>query len=102
MKTSSNTVLPEFESRGLYMFVNFNKEIIPATEEESETFTYDTAKFNKSATRTERIEAIIATNYPTYGAELAVLNNTDEDARIEYLAFREQAKELATRSFLEV
>jgi len=102
MKTNSNAILPEFETRGLYMFVNFNEEIIPATAEESETFTYDTAKFSKSATRAERIEAIIATKYHTYGSELAAINNTDEDAKTEYLAFREQAKTLATRSFLEV
>lgn len=100
METQSNSQLEEFVLRGKYMFVYFNERITESTDEEPAKYTYQCAKFLKSATIAERIEAIIGAMYPTYGSELAAINSADEEKKTEYMAFREQAKLLALRSFV--
>mgnify|MGYP001774133333 CR=1 FL=1 len=101
METVIDQQLPTFEKRGLTLRVNFNEEEFIQESEGQEPKTmwrYTTAAFPVTASRPERIEAIIATRYPSYGSELAAINNggAETDA---YHAFRELAKQLANDSF---
>ena len=101
METVIDHQLPKFERRGMMVRVNFNEQQFTQESEGQEPKTmyrYTTACFGKTAGRDKRIESIIATKYPTYGAELAALNNGGQDAD-EYHAFRDLAKQLATESF---
>lgn len=97
MKTTWTEKPPSIEKRGRRVRVNFGVEEVERTDEDGETRTEYrgyTASFDVTASRDQRVEAIIAAKYPTYGSELAALNNGggEKDA---YLAFREEAKALA-------
>lgn len=74
METQSNNQLPEFEYLGNTLRINFDEKFV---EKEDTTFyQYKTAVVSKSAGLNERIEAIVAAEYPTYGAELAAKNGS--------------------------
>ena len=74
METQSNNQLPEFEYLGNTLRINFNEKFVE--KEDMTYYQYKTAVISKSASLDERIEAIIATEYPTYGAELAAKNGS--------------------------
>lgn len=101
METTSNEKLQKFKNLGLTLIINFNEVIETVEDSDGEMRTqykYTTAKVCKTSSRDERIEAIIKTKYPTYGAELAAIHKAgpEHDA---YLALRELAKTVATESF---
>lgn len=93
--------LPKFQTLGMTLIIRCNEIANITTDdngEEQVRYEYDTAKVCKTSSRDERIEALIKTRYPTYGAELAALHKEGVE-KDEYLAFRELAKQVATESF---
>ena len=101
METYSRDKLPLFEYIGNKVRVNFDETIVQNTPEDSEpyeSYKYITACFSKTASRAERIEAIIQTKYHSYGAELAAINGTAEE-KLEHDAFVTQAKAITQQSF---
>lgn len=83
--------------------IRFNFDIEPLDEENEDGVveTYyccRTAEFDETASRDRRIEAVIATRYPTYGAELGAINDGGQEAD-EYYAFRQRAKNLVDSAF---
>jgi len=101
METVVDKELPQFEARGRVLRVNFHGATFTSVADDGTERTmwrYTTAEFPKVANRDERIEAILATRYPTYGAELAAINNGGVEAD-KYHTFRTEAKQLATESF---
>lgn len=96
MKTNWSKEPPTYEKLGRRVRINFDVEAVERTDEDGETrkeYRGYTASFDVTASRDKRIEAVIAARYPSYGAELAALNNGG-DEKDEYLAFRSRAKEL--------
>ena len=89
--------LPAYQVFGMTLVINFDEREVE-TEDGGTQYVYTTAKMCKTSTRDQRIEAIIKTRYPTYGAEFAAMHKTGPAAD-EYMAFREKAKQLATESF---
>ena len=87
--------LPKYQHLGMTIVINFDETAVES--EEGVRYEYTTAKV-KASSRDERIEAIIKTKYPTYGAELAAMHKGGEH-ELEYDLFREQAKQLADESF---
>jgi hypothetical protein len=57
-------------------------------------YNYTTACIDKASSRDEIIEAIVATKYPTYGAELAAINGTTTELQ-EHRDYVTLAKALA-------
>jgi len=98
MRVNSNDKLPEYQVIGPTLRIHWNYEEVPETEDTPAGWSCDEAVVPKTASRSQIIEAIIATKYPTTGAELAAINNGDEDYEI-YQAFRTVAKSLADRWF---
>lgn len=101
METYSRDKLPLFEYIGNKVKVNFDETVVQNTPEDSEqyeAYTYITACFPKTASRAERIEAIIRTKYQSYGAEISAINGT-EAQQIEHSSFVSQAKNIAQQSF---
>ena len=100
MNTQANEKQPEFQFLGDKLRINFDEVVETKTDEEGNeitTYKYLTACVNKSSTLNERIEAIIHTKYPTYGAELAARNGTVLEA-FEYNKHVSLAKYLAKKS----
>lgn len=89
--------LPKFQKLGMTLVMRFNEREI-VTEDDGVRYEYDVAKVCKTSSRVERIEAIIKTRYPTYGAELAAIHKEGVE-HDEYLTFRELAKQIASESF---
>lgn len=103
MKTTANEPLPRFQRLGMTLVINFDETPEEVTDDNGKTYTryhYLTAKVKKTATSDQRVEAIIATRYPTYGAELAAINNGGQETD-DYRAFRAAAKQLAKESFAQ-
>lgn len=101
METTSKERLPKYQRLGMQLIVNFNEQEINSLDEDDKPvieYRYDTAKVCRTSNRDERIEAMIATRYPTYGAELAAMHKTGVEAG-EYAEFRELCKITATESF---
>lgn len=63
-----------FEHLGNTLRINFDEKFVE--KEDTTYYQYKTAVVSKSASLAERIEAIVATEYPTYGAELAAKNGS--------------------------
>lgn len=100
METESREQLPMFEYRGLKLRINFNEEVVSNTPEDAEPYTsykYLTAVVDKTSTYNERVEAIIATKYPTYGAELSAKNKSVQ-SEYEHDKHVKLAKHLAANS----
>jgi len=96
METIVDRQLPKFEKRGRTMRVNFNEQEFTQESEGSEPKTmwrYTTAEFSPVASMRERVEAIIATRYPTESSEFRA-----SDTR-EYRDLVDQADMLARESF---
>ena len=94
MRVNSNDKLPEYQVIGSKLRIHWNYEEVPETEDTPSGWSCDEAAVRKTASRDQIIGAIIATKYPTPGAELAVINNGGQDYD-DYQAFRAMAKSLA-------
>lgn len=96
METIIDHQLPKFEKRGRMIRVNFDEEQFTqeADGEEPKTmWRYTTAAFSATASRVERVEAIIATRYPTDGTEARAATS------LAYLDLVDRAEMLALESF---
>ena len=99
MKTQSDIQQPKFLAIGDDLHINFNETIVQADVEDGEPVTmynYETAVVKKTCDYRMRVESIVAVRYPTYGAELAALRDTDK--AIEHNEFVMFAKDLAIES----
>jgi hypothetical protein len=94
MRVKSSTKLPEYQVIGPTLRIHWNYEEVPETEDTPAGWSCDEAAIPKTASRGQIIEAIIATKYPTTGAELAAVNNGGQEYD-DYQAFRATAKSLA-------
>ena len=99
MKTQSDIQQPKFLTIGDDLHINFNETITQIGVEDGETVTmynYETAIVKKTCDYRQRVEAIVAVRYPTYGAELAAMRDADKaTTHDEFVTF---AKSLATES----
>lgn len=95
MKVTSYTKLNTYEVDGNDLAIYWNEQEHEPKENETEIYwTYDHAQVFASDSRNVLIEKIMATRYPTAGAEVAAICNGGESAA-EHEAFRVQAKTLA-------
>ena len=90
--------LPRFQTFGMTLVINFDERAVRDDEHDVTRYEYTTAKVCKTSCRDERIEAIIKTKYPTYGAELAAMHKGGVEMQ-EYTELRALAKTLADESF---
>ena len=96
MRVFSDNKLPTYQVIGAKLRIHWDEqEVTRETDEGVETlFSYEEACVPVNASRSAIIEAIMATKYPTPGAEFAALQNGPEKAA-EHQAMRELAKSLA-------
>lgn len=95
MKTQSPSALPTYERVGQKYRIHINETVIQNEEGES-FYMYDTCCVPLLATRSQRIEALIATKY-TVTEEIATINNRHEkpDEYQKYQDFRGYCKQVA-------
>lgn len=96
MKVSSKEKLPTYQVIGKKLRIHWDaKEVTKETDEGTEVFwEQQEALVPVTASRSTIIEAIMATKYPTPGAEFAALQNGPESVA-EHQAMRDLAKSLA-------
>lgn len=99
MEVYSNAKLEDYQIIGDKLRIHWNHQevTIPSIDGDYEgtaRWRCEEAVVKKTASRDEIIEAIIATKYPTYGAEIAAIRNGAEDAQA-HEDLRLKAKELA-------
>lgn len=94
MIVSSKDKLPEYQVIGGKLRVHWDFKEVPATEYIDSGWQCEEAVCSVNASRSEIIEAIIRTKYPTYGAEIAAIQNGGADTE-EHQAFRAFAKLMA-------
>ena len=97
MKTYSSERLPTYQVSGQELRIHWDAKEVPASwmnDEPQNQWEQEEAVCNVSDSRASLIEKIMATKYPTYGAEVAALCNGGDDAA-QHEAFRAQAKSLA-------
>ena len=99
MKVESDKQIPTFAKSGAELRISFN---VVETEREDmggekrKVFVGEQVVVPTTAGYGEIVEAIVASHYTT-GAEISLSRKADDDAaKVEYLAFVAQAKELAT------
>lgn len=93
MLVNSTYQKPTYEVQGGYVRFFLDEELVPAAEDVEQSWNYQVAKVLVDSSRNEKIEAVMATRYPTYGSELAAVNNGGQDYE-DYLEFRNEAKRL--------
>jgi len=97
MKTESPFELPTYEVMGHKLRIHFNHTLVVRedTDGGSETFhTYDTSVVEVTASRDTVIESIMRVKYPTYGVELAAVQN-GKGVSLRHGEYRDMAKQLA-------
>lgn len=97
MKVMSNEKPEQFFLSGSIFYIRFDMEEVERTDMEGEVekvWQYEEVQVPRYADRRTIIEAVIATRYPTYGAEMAAYHNGQESYE-SFLAFRIEAKSLA-------
>lgn len=94
MKMLSNEQQPKFKIIGQRVILAFGG--VEKTMSEIVVYEYDSAEWQVGDGRDTVIESIIKSKYPTFGAELAVINGGDTQELIDYQEFRLFAKETAT------
>lgn len=96
MRVESKDKLPTYQVIGGKLRIHWDeREVVKETEDGTERgWSYEEAVVPKTASRAQIIEAVMATKYPTPGAEFAALSNSPESIA-EHQAMREKAKELA-------
>jgi len=97
MRVSSKDKLEDYQVIGnkLRLHWDHSEVTVENIEEQAETqWQCEEAVVKKTASRDEVIEAVMATKYPTYGAEIAAIRNGSPDVD-EHAALRDKAKVLA-------
>jgi len=97
MRVSSKEKLEDYQVIGNKLRIHWDHEEVTVETVEGQTETQwqcEEAVVKKTASRDEVIEAVMATKYPTYGAEIAAIRNGSPDAD-NHAALRDQAKVLA-------
>ena len=98
MRVSSNDKLDDYQVIGNKLRIHWDHEevTVQGVDEEEPTTQWqcEEAVVKKTASRDEIIEAIIQTKYPTYGAEIAAIQNGSPDLE-EHASLRAKAKTLA-------
>lgn len=87
----------QFEIIGNHAWVYLDETEVSRTNEDGEvevSYNYQGTKVCLTDPRDSIVEQIIAIRYPSYGAELAAINNDGQDKK-DYLAFRIEAKQIA-------
>ena len=96
--TESPTQLNTYEVLGDNLRIHFEEEVVNIEASEdfdaSVSYKYVTAYTTKVASRAEIVEAVMRCFYPSYGAEIASIQNGGSD-RDTHQARRIQAKDLA-------
>lgn len=101
MKSSSSHKQSDYQIRGPRAYIRWNHTEETKTDTEGKITTQwvcEEITVDKHTDRGSLIEAIIRTQYPDYGAELAAINNGGDDF-INYQSFRDQAKMIADGFF---
>ena len=102
----SETQKPRIEDMGgvwkLYFNetpINVTTEIDPVTNEETEvvgSYKYGLLILPKDSSYSDMVEAIIKTKYPTYGAEIAAINDpAKSQTHADFVAFAKSEVQLA-------
>jgi hypothetical protein len=96
MKAMSNVKPDPFFVSGDIFYIRFDMEEVEKDMdgEIEKVWQYEEVQVPRYADRRAIIEGIIATRYPTYGAEMAAYHNGQESYDA-FLAFRIEAKSLA-------
>jgi hypothetical protein len=95
MKATSYTQIPTYEISGNDLTIYWDEQEHPPREDETEAYyTYQFCRAKTTDSRSAIIEKIMATQYPTYGSEVAAICNGGE-AAADHEAMRAQAKLLA-------
>lgn len=97
MRVSSKEKLKDYQVIGDKLRIHWDHQEVTVEDIEGEKTTQwqcEEAVVKKTASRSDIIEAVIATQYPTYGAEIAAMRNGSPDAE-EHEALRLKAKGLA-------
>ena len=95
MKTTSYTQLDTYETSGNDLTIYWNEQEHPPREDEEEVYwSYDFCRAKTTDSRSDLIEKIMATKYPSYGSEVAAICNGGEDAKA-HEEMRQLAKSLA-------
>jgi hypothetical protein len=98
-KITASSELPTYQVIGTTLRIHWDQEQ-HQTEDDQTVWKMHGAKTHIHATRSEIIETIMKTHYPTPGSEFAAINNGGSDYE-DYLNFRTFAKELADGWFEE-
>ena len=91
MKVFSNNKLPTYQVIGRKLRIHWDEQEV--VTDEGTSWSYEEALVPVTADRSTIIEAVIATKYPTPGAEFAALQNGPETVA-EHQAMRDLAKSL--------
>lgn len=97
MRVSSKNKLEDYQVLGNKLRIHWDHAEVTVEDMEGEAVTQwqcEEAVVKKTASRDNIIEAVIATQYPTYGAEIAAIRNGGADLDV-HTALRETAKLLA-------
>lgn len=95
MKVTSYTKLNAYEASGNDLTIYWNEQAHEPREDETEPYwIYDACYAKTTDSRSVLIEKIMASEYPTYGAEVAAICNGGEAAE-EHETLRQLAKTLA-------
>lgn len=97
MRVTSKDKLDDYQVIGRKLRVHWDHEEVSfenADGEKESQWQCEEAVVKKTASRDELIEAVMATKYPTYGAEIAAIRNGGAEAD-EHAALRDKAKVLA-------
>jgi len=97
MKVSSKEKLEDYQVIGDKLRIHWNHQEATVENidgEQSTQWQCEEAVVKKTTSRSEIVEAIIQTEYPTYGAEIAAIRNGGADAEA-HETLRIKAKELA-------
>lgn len=101
MRVSSKDKLEDYQVLGNKLRIHWDHAEVTVEDAEGEQSTQwqcEEAVVKKTANRDEIVEAIIATQYPTYGAEIAAIRNGGADLNA-HTALRDKAKVLADAWF---
>lgn len=95
MKTQCSEQKPKFEKVGQFIHIYFDEEVIPATEDAEQSYSYCYCKVPAMISRNELIDAIVKIKYPTFDAEIAAIANGGVDSE-EHQDWRNNAKLVAS------
>jgi len=97
MRVTSKEKLEDYQVIGDKLRIHWDHQEVTVEDidgEQSTQWQCEEAVVKKTTGRSEVVEAVIRTKYPTYGAEIAAIRNGGVDAE-EHETLRLKAKELA-------